>query len=162
MLFSFLAKHQEYSLKIIGICPDELYQRYLVIVTKLEIGKQVFFPNKFYSESELESLSDTCHVGVAMYDTSPLNATYYTDPGKIKAYAELGLPIIMSETSAVGPYVRRFGCGEVISNSDKELEKALFKIKRGYSKYLSGLENFIKYFFFETYYQQAFKALEKV
>ncbi|MFZ5845435.1 MAG: hypothetical protein ACOY0S_03130 [Patescibacteria group bacterium] len=162
LLFSFLARHKEYSLKIIGICPDGLYQKYLAIIKKREIDEQVFFPNKFYSDTELENLAKTCHVGVAMYDTSPLSATFYTDPGKVKAYAELGLPVVMSETSAAAFYIRRFGCGEVINNDEKKLEEALLKIRRNYPRYLSGLENFRKYFYFETYYQRAFKALEKV
>ncbi len=160
LLFSFLAGHKEYNLKIIGICPDELYQRYMAIIKKQGIGKQVFFPNKFYGEGELENLANTCHVGVAMYDTSPLNATYYTDPGKVKAYAELGLPVIMSNTSAIAPYIQKFGCGEVIIPNTRNLEGALLKMRQNYPNYVLGLKRFVNKFYFERYYRQAFAALE--
>lgn len=160
-LFSFLSGHREYFLNIIGVCQDDLFRHYQKIIKKLGIGYQVFFPNTFYSESELQKLAKSCHVGIALYDLGPSNVTYYTDPGKVKTYAELGLPIIMTDTSGIIPYIRRFGCGKVIHLGKKELECTLSKIRESYVQYQKGLTNFVRYFSFETYYKNAFVALEQ-
>lgn len=158
-IFSFLREHKNYSVKIIGICPDHLYKRYMSIIKRFNISDQVFFPNKFYSDKELMKVAQKCHAGVALYDMSPLNATYYTDPGKVKAYAEFGLPIIMSNTSAVSNYISKLGCGEII-NSNEDIESSLVKIRSDYAGYCEGVRRFLKYFDFEDYYRRSFRSLE--
>lgn len=159
-IFEFLKNHKDYSIKIIGAGEDKLFSKYKTIISKNGIEKQVYFPNRFFSDSELVEISKSCQIGIAVYDTSPLSATYYTDPGKVKTYATLGLPIIMSNVSAIVPYVKRFQCGKVIDINNEELEDALFDMKRNYKKYLEGLRRFNKYFYYETYYKRAFNFLE--
>lgn len=161
-LFTFLRTHKEFSLKIIGICNDELFSQYQSIITGYSITKQVFFPNKFYSDEELLRLARSCHIGIALYDISPLSSAYYTDPGKIKSYAEMNLPIIMSNTSGIAPYIKKFHAGELISEKPEDLVKAIEKITREYSRYLVGLKKFNAYFYFESYYEEAFRSLERI
>lgn len=160
VLLPFLAKHPEYALKIIGICREELFKKYLALIAQNKICDRVFFPNKFYSDTELKSIAKHCHVGIALYDTGKLNATYYTDPGKVKTYIEMGLPVVMSSTSAIAPYITKFHCGEVIDSSETSLTEALVKIQRDFMYYQQGLKKFIDYFNFETYYQSRFSGLE--
>ena len=91
-----------------------------------------------------------------MYDMDPSNATYYTDPGKVKTYASLGLPIIMSDVSAIVPFVKKFKCGIVINKKDEDLGKAIIDIKKNYKRYLLGIKKFNEYFYYETYYHKGF------
>lgn len=160
VLLSFLAKHPDYTLKIIGICREELFKKYQALIAKHKIGDRVFFPNKFYSDTELESIAKDCHVGVALYDTGKLNATHYTDPGKVKTYAELGLPIIMTNTSAIASYIKKFHAGEVIEEAS-DMPIAVEKIKKDYDHYQTGLCLFARHFEYEKYYRLAFVALER-
>ena len=159
-LFEFLKHHQEYSLKVLGICTNELYQKYIKIMKRNNIERQVFFPNRFFSDKELEKESKTCQIGIAVYDIDRRNATYYTDPGKVKTYASLGLPIVMTNVSAIVPNIKKFACGRVIKKEYNELEQALLDIKMHYKKYLEGLEKFNKYFYYETYYKSRFRFLK--
>lgn len=159
-IFSFLSKHKDYFVNIIGICDETLFRRYANLIRTLGVTNQVFFPNTFYSDAQLIRLAKTCYIGVAMYDTSPLNSAYFTDPGKVKAYVELGLPVIMSDTTSIAPFVKKYRCGEVIENNEKAFESAALKIQREYVKYCKGLQKFIYHFYFETYYKRAFGALE--
>jgi len=159
-LFEFLKHHREYSLKILGVCTKELYQKYNSIIKKNKIKDQIYFPNRFVSDKELEEESKSCQVGIAVYDMDWRNATYYTDPGKVKTYASLGLPIVMTDVSAIVPYIKKFGCGRVIKKEYNELEDALLDIKRHYKKYVEGLKKFNKYFYYETYYKSRFRFLE--
>lgn len=159
-LFEFLKNHKEYSLKVLGVCTKDLYQKYKTIINKNKIDSQIYFPNRFVSDSELEEESKTCQAGIAVYDVDWTNATFYTDPGKVKTYASLGLPIIMTDVSAIVPYIKRFGCGRVIKKEYSELENALLDIKNNYKGYLAGLAKFNKYFYYDTYYKKRFQFLE--
>lgn len=160
VLLLFLAKHSDYTLKIIGICRDDLFKSYQALIGRYKIGDRVFFPNKFYSDTELESISLDCHVGIALYDISKLNATYYTDPGKVKTYAELGLPVIMTNMSAIAPYIQKYHAGEVIEEVS-DLHIAVEKIKKDYDRYQTGLRSFAKHFYYETYYEESFVVHER-
>src|SRR3989344_4841287 len=107
LIFSFLKENKEYKLNIVGVCDDRLYKKYKKLFALYRITNQVYFPNKFILSEKLETISKKCFVGVAPYLTGSMHGTYYIDPGKVKEYAELGLPIIMSNTSAIVPYVKK-------------------------------------------------------
>lgn len=159
-ILNFLRQNRNYHVSIIGICNNTLYNKYQRTIKFLKISNQVFFPNKFYSDHDLSILARKCSVGIALYNIDKSNPTYYTDPGKVKAYAEMGLPVIMTRVSGVAKYIQRFNAGILIKRDFSELEKALHDIKKNYSKYKIGLEKFNKYFYFEDYYKNAFRALE--
>ena len=161
-LFDFLKTNKNFSVKILGMGGEDLYRKYQTIIKNYKIENQVYFPNRFFEDKELEEISKSCQAGIALYDTGELSSTYYTDPGKVKTYASLGLPIIMSNTSAIAPYIEKFHCGLLINRSNKEIADALLEIKNNYTKYLEGLRKFNKYFFYESYYKKSFKFLEKI
>ena len=158
--YEFLKSHKEYSIKIIGICDEALYKKHQKLIKDYDIINQVYFPNKFFSNEELEKISKSCHVGVALYKLSKLNATYYTDPGKIKTYAQLGLPILMSDISAIASYIKKFNAGEVITLNKKSIYDGIVKIRNNYDSYTDGLEKFNRFFYYESYYRRLFSFLE--
>ncbi len=160
LIFSFLKENKEYKLNIIGVCDDRLYKKYKKLFAEYRITNQVYFPNKFILSEKLEVISKKCFVGVAPYLTGSMNGTYYIDPGKVKEYAELGLPIIMSNTSIIAPYVKKFNAGEIIKRDVGSLRIAIEKIKNNYDVYLEGLKRFNDYFYYEEYYAQKFAFLE--
>lgn len=158
-ILNFLKDHKEYSIKILGVCEKTYYAHLWKLINKNGINKQVYFPNKFVSEDELVKQSRECHVALALYDTSPLNATNFADPGKVKSYAELGLPIIMSNISDTTRFIKKFICGEVLDDLD-ELETAIIKIRENYVEYINGLQKFNKHFYYESHYKKSFKFME--
>lgn len=158
--YKFLKSHKEYSIKIIGICSKILYERHRKLIKDCNIGSRVYFPNKFFSNEELEEISKSCHVGVALYKVSKLNATYYTDPGKIKTYAQLGLPILMSNISAIARYVKKYNAGEVIALDKRSIHEGIIKIRNNYEGYSKGIVKFNQFFYYKTYYKRLFSFLE--
>ena len=158
-LFSFLAKHPDCRLSVIGVCPPDYYAQLQDQIERLNLRAQVFFPNRFFSETELLAVARTCHVGVALYDQSSDNFTHFADPGKVKAYAEMRLPVLMTRISDIVPFVERFGSGEVIGQAD-QIDAALERIRAKYAIYQEGIDRFISHFAFERYYREAFKAIE--
>lgn len=159
-IFEFLKNASDVRLSIVGVCEKKLYTHYMVQIRTLGITKQVWFPNKFVSDQELRRLARRHDVGIALYEKGLHTATHYTDPGKVKTYIEMGLPVIMTDTSAVASYVRKYNAGEVVE-TEKQLSSVLSKIRRRYTTYQQGLVAFTKYFEYEKYYRQAFRVLEK-
>ena len=162
LLFEFLRAHKEYILKIVGISHGDLYEKYTAMIKNLGISKQVYYPNRFFSDKDLNKISKECFVGVAPYLTGPMHGTYFVDPGKIKAYTEMQLPVIMSNTSSIAQYIKDFKAGEIIKRDVVSLHEALIKIRDNYSSYKAGVEAFNKHFFYETYYGEKFKFLENI
>lgn len=159
-IFLFLAKNKDVHLRIVGVCESRLFETYQNLIGDLRIESRVDFLNAFVDEEELKTLAKEYHVGIALYEKGITTATYYTDPGKIKTYVDLGLPVIMTNISAIAYYIQKFKAGEVIDEVS-ELPVALAKIKEYYPKYQKGLRDFSKHFEYEKYYRQAFTAFEK-
>lgn len=159
-LFGFLNEHREYRLSVIGVCQPAFYAELRRLLDQYGLDGRVFFPNRFYSESELQQVAAECHLGLALYDTDPGNFTHYADPGKVKSYAEMHLPVLMTRISDIVPFVERFGSGEVIDQID-QIGDALERIRQNFPRYQAGVEKFNGYFEYERYYGEAFKALEE-
>jgi len=158
-LFLFLRDHPDFRLTIIGDCPPDQAAMHRRLMQAYGLEDRIFFPNRFYPDWELREVAHGCHAGIALYDLNPLNCTHYADPGKIKTYAELGLPIVMTRISEIAPMVAQFGSGEVIDTID-QLGPALQRLRTNYPRYLQGLEQFNAHFDYEPYYRAAFAAWE--
>lgn len=160
-LLEFLQGHPAYRLSVIGVCQPAFFETLQGLIDELGVRERVFMPNRFYAEEELLAVARTAHVGLALYDTSSDNFTHYADPGKVKAYVEMHLPILMTRVSDIVPYVERFGCGEVVDCFDG-VEAALCRIRDNYGRYQEGVARFLAYFEYERYYQMAFNPMENL
>lgn len=160
-LLLYIKQTPEVELSIIGVCERALYDKYILLVKKYKISDRVWFPNAFVSDEELKKLGNLHHVGIALYEKGEHTATHYTDPGKVKTYIELGLPVIMTNTSAIAPFIQKYDAGIVI-DSPSQLKTALQILQKQYIQYQKGVQIFSKYFEFEMYYKNAFQALETI
>lgn len=160
--YEFLKANKTYNIKIIGVCDEKLYKRQITIIKNYGIDNQVYFPNRFFFDDELNEISKECFVGIALYSIDNASTIYYADPGKVKAYTEMGLPVIMTRTSSIASYIENFKAGEVIDRDALSLGKAIKNIQENYKLYTGGIVKFNKYFYFEDYYRKGFKFLEKI
>ena len=159
-LLLFIKNTSKVQLSIIGVCETALYKEYIHSIKEYNIVDRVWFPNTFVSDEELKKLSIRHHVGIALYEKGEHTATHYTDPGKVKTYIELGLPVIMTNTSAIAPYIKQYMAGELVEEV-VELPEVLERMKRRYDVYQKGVHAFAQYFEYEKYYNQALAVLEK-
>lgn len=159
--YEFLRTHRKYKLKVIGICDAALYKKHKEIIKNYNIEEQVYFPNRFFFDDELNKLSKDCFAGLALYTIDSTNAIYYSDPGKVKAYSEMGLPVIMTKTSSIAPYIEKFKAGELTDRDPISLGNAIGMVLKNYNQYLNGIEKFNQYFYFADYYGKNFKFLEQ-
>jgi glycosyltransferase involved in cell wall biosynthesis len=160
-LFGFLKEHSEYRLSLIGVGHAGYVAELHTLLQQTGLADRVFFPNRFYSEPELLEVARRCHVGIALYDTTTENFTHYADPGKVKAYAEMRLPVVMTRISDITFYIEKFNSGIVIDSTD-ELSNAIEKVRDNYVIYQNGIQQFIDYFDYTNYYQKSFLSFEEI
>lgn len=161
IVFRMLKSHRNIHIKILGECDVSLYKEYQEIIKKLHIQSQVFFPNAFFSLDSLKRELSSCRIGVALYTTDINNPIHYTDPGKVKTYTQFGLPVIMSNTSAIAFYIKKYKVGMVIKRTPKALYDAIVTVAKNYSSFVDGVKKFNKHFSYESYYRKRFLFLEE-
>ena len=153
----FLAEHQEFSLTLLGAAANGFEQVIEERIRNCNLADRVEFPNRFVSQEELSDAAAKCFCGLALYDTAPNNFTHFADPGKVKSYLEMGLPVVMTRTSEIVPYIDRYKAGEVI-DSLKELSVAVARIADDPKKYVSGTLELTRHFEFQGYYGERFSG----
>lgn len=152
-----LKKKKDLKIKVLGTCNQELYTKYTKLIKRWQIADRVYFPNRFVPKLETETYD--CHIGVALYT---INAgTYFADPGKVKAYAQLGLPILMTDAAEISGYIKKYNAGEIVKGDPDSILEAVGKIQENYCVYIAGLKKFNNYFNYKTYYPPRFAFLEK-
>lgn len=130
------------------------------IVAKNKLTKRVLF-HGFVNNDELLGIVSRWQIAVAPYIPSKDNPTIYTEPGKIKLYIELGLPVIMTKVSYIYKDLLKYNAGLAIDYKYASLIDAITIIQKSYSKYRAGVALYKKDNLFETYYNKKFKFLER-
>ncbi len=159
-LIEAVGKISNVSLRLLGPCAAELYEKYATIIKKYHIEKRVYFPNKILYGDALQKEIEKCHIGVALYDVSSETTTFYADPAKVKTYAQYGLPILMTDAADIANYIKRFHAGEIVTQEIGSVQEAVEKITNNYEAYLYGVKAFTDYFNYEKYYKKRFAFLE--
>ena len=154
----FLAGHNEYSLTLLGAAAHGFERVIEGKVRDNNLEGRVEFPNRFVSQDELSEAAAKCFCGLALYDAAQNNFTHYADPGKVKSYLEMGLPVVMTRISEIVPYVEKFKAGEVIDSVDG-LSDAVSRIAVDPLSYADGVRGFTAYFEFNGYYNGRFREL---
>ena len=147
----FIAAKPQYSFTLLGAAANGFESEIYSIISRTGISDRVDFPNRFVSQDELSEAASKCFCGLALYDTSNDNFTHYADPGKVKSYLEMGLPVVMTRISGIVPYIEKYKAGEVI-DSLTELSFAVDRINKNPDTYLTGVRLFSEYFRYDKYY----------
>lgn len=158
-LLDFLATNSDFTLAIVGVAANGYELEVQRMVAERGLAERVYFPNRFHSQDELLEIASRSFAGLALYSLDEDNFTHYADPGKVKAYLEMNLPVIMTRISEVVPFVERFHAGEVISSMD-EIGAAAKKISDEYRSYREGVRRFNDHFEYSRLYADAFSPVE--
>jgi glycosyltransferase involved in cell wall biosynthesis len=155
----FMKTQPDCRLSLLGVCVPGYADKLRTLIDELGLEGRVFFTSQFVPEPELLKVAETCHAGLALYDVMDENFTHYADPGKVKTYLALGLPVVMSRISGVVPHIEQFHCGEII-DADNPLSTALQHLRRDYDSYAKGVAKFVDAFNYSRHYEHSFVGLE--
>lgn len=159
MILDFLKREPEYSLAIVGVAANGYERQIDRMIADYGLEERVYFQNRFHSDEELRIMARDSFVGLALYSLGEENFTHYADPGKVKAYLEMGLPVIMTRISEIVPFVEKFHAGEIVSGMD-EIGAAAKKIAGDYDSYVKGVKDFSDCFEYSSLYSEAFHPME--
>jgi hypothetical protein len=88
-------------------------------------------------------------MAAAIYDGSA--HITYADPGKIKLYAQIGVPSITTKLNAIWKTVAQTGAGEVIDD-ERGLAAAVSRIRSAPESYEKGCRDFCQLFEYHKLY----------
>ncbi|MCE9643059.1 MAG: glycosyltransferase [Candidatus Andersenbacteria bacterium] len=114
----------------------------------------------FVPDKELHSITKKWEVSVALYESKPLDYTEFTDPGKIKLYIQLGIPVIMTRVSLMHTEITANKAGVVVPYTQLGFVKGLKDVQKNYTEYMEGVERLRKANLFKDIYRAAFQFLE--
>ncbi|MEK7572825.1 MAG: glycosyltransferase [Patescibacteria group bacterium] len=98
------------------------------LAEKLSVSNYLTFYGFIEDLEEVERLLSYCALGIAPYVNSKDNYVRYTDPGKVKAYLTVGLPVIITRVPAIALEIEKRKCGVAIDYDKHQLAKAVVKI----------------------------------
>jgi glycosyltransferase involved in cell wall biosynthesis len=158
LIFEVLKKNKKFVFEIIG---DGEYKNDLEELTKkYNIQKQVKFFG-YLDYKKLIDISSRWKIALAPYFPSKDNYTYYADPGKIKLYLELELPIIMTRITYIAQEIETQMAGEIVTYDPINISDAIKKIQNNYDIYSNGVKKLKNNYFYKKVFQDGFQSLEQ-
>lgn len=138
--------------EIIGSGPDEEYFKEKAINSKIK--------SKFYGYLDEKTLNEVlrkCTIGIATYVKDKGNVSHYSDPGKVKLYLSLGLPIIATDVFEFAHEIEKAKAGVIINTDNpKEVLEGTKRIMSDYDKYSANALELSRKFFYKKIYPKIF------
>lgn len=140
--------------EIVGSGPDEDYFKRHANRSKIK--------TTFYGYLEGDSFNDVlkrCAIGIATYTPEVGNVSQYGDPGKVKRYLSLGIPIITTNILEFSKEIEKSGAGVIIDyNNKQQLIDAIHKIMNKHSEYSKNAYKLSQKFYYKKIYPPMFKV----
>lgn len=145
---SLLKKIPDLKFEIIGTGDEEDYLKDLA--SSLRVSKNVLFHGFVKERRDVEKILSDAAVGIATFNPDSMNdKVKNSDPGKIKDYMLLGMPVITTNTSYFSREIIKNKCGLVVGYDPKEIASAIVKLlsdKKLLKKYRSNAIKFVEKF----------------
>ncbi len=149
---SIIKAYPNARFEIVGSGPDEDYFK--------EIAAKSPLPTTFYGYLEGESFNNVlkkCTIGIATYLPDSSNVSHFGDPGKVKRYLSLGLPVVMTDIFEFSKEIDENKAGVIIkSGSSSELVNAIKKIMSDYNSYSANALKLAKKYYYKKIYPEMF------
>lgn len=122
------------SIEIVGSGPNETHFR----KRAKKFGKFVKFYGYIPNDDDVDKLINRWSIGIATYMPIPSSEHYWTDPSKIKAYLNQGVPVITTDVPEFAQEVKNSKAGIIIDYYSHEdfikAIKRIIKFNKRYSK----------------------------
>lgn len=147
-----IGKFGKIGYEIVGSGPDEINLK--------KKSKKSKINAKFYGYVEgdsFNSILQKCDIGIATYTPEESNVSQYGDPGKIKRYLSLGIPIITTDIIEFAGEIEKSGAGVIIKYDDKRaFIEAVEKIISNRDKYSKNAYSLAQKFYYKKIYPPMF------
>lgn len=142
------------KVEIIGSGPDEM--RYRKRAKKF--GSLVIFYGYVQSDDDVDKLIRSWKVGIATYIPDKSSEHYWTDPSKIKAYINQGVPVITTTVPEFAKEIKKYNAGLVVDYYNKQaFVDAIVKLMKQKRHYAEGAIKLAEKYRYKKIYPQLFK-----
>lgn len=122
-----IKKIPDIQLEIIG--GGQEYENLIALAHDLKISKYIIFHGWISDRAKLEKLLSDASIGLAPFNTRLAgDKIRNADPAKLKDYALLGVPFIVTDAIANPEEIKKLRCGIVIKFDSDELANAVIKL----------------------------------
>lgn len=111
---------------------------------RLGIDDKIDFKGFIEEHAELDKIMARCAVALAPYEPASKSLVYYADPGKIRAYLAVGLPIVVTKVPPTAYEIAQAKAGMVIEYDQEEFVQAVVKLLTDDEFYLVCRQNAIE------------------
>lgn len=143
---------KDIQIAILGAGPDMEHFQTRAGTTNLK--------SKFYGYSSEETIDKVIYnstIGVAPYQPDPTAVSFYGDPGKIKRYISLGIPVIATNIHEFPKELKKQRAGEIVEYGNQfQLVQAIKKINKSYSTYSRNAAKLNDSFYYKKIYPTMF------
>lgn len=159
-IFDALAKNDSYKLDMIG--HGQMLEHYKALAKEKGIAQRVTFHGFVKEEQDMMKIMESWVAGLAVYDPSPTNLTYYTEPSKVKMYLQYKLPVIMTKITYISQELEVFKAGVTIDYTPEAILQAAEKIGKDYNTYAKGVSKINDKYEFMEYYDSHLQFLHEL
>jgi len=111
----------------------------------------------YVTDKEIDNIISHSTIGVAPYLPDPDEVSYYGDPGKVKRYLSLGLPVITTPIHEFTKELESSRAGILVEyGNSKQLVKAIKKINSNYQTFSKNAADLNKKYFYKDIYPKMF------
>lgn len=137
-------KFPEIKLEIIGSGPEE--EKLKKLAEKLNIKDSIIFHGWVGNRNKLEEIISTAALGLATFNTGILDEKVRNaDPGKLKDYMVLGLPVITTNAISTASQLEKAKCAIIIRYEKGEFIKAVTQLLENENLLKQYRKNALKY-----------------
>jgi glycosyltransferase involved in cell wall biosynthesis len=133
----------DFTFRVIGTGPFE--QQLKEIARDPAIGSHVIFEGAVPDQDEVNRKLARAALAVALYDRRTDDWSYYADPGKIKVYLSVGLPVLSTDLPYNAGEIEKRGCGEVLEYDEDSVAEAVIGILGNENKLREYHRNVVEY-----------------
>ncbi len=148
-------------LEILGGGPEEDDLKRLA--SQMNVARYITFHGYIKSHDELLTMLSECAVGVAPYVDSADSFIRNSDPGKVKAYLDAGLPVIVTKVPDVWRELEKYKAGVGIEYDIHALSDAVIWIlsdEKRLSTYREGANVMSRKYRWENIYTKALSFID--
>lgn len=157
VIFEALQKNPHLKLDMIG--HGERLPTYKELAAKKGVSDRIVFHGFVEKDEDMKNIISRWQIGLAVYDPSPTNMTYYTEPSKVKMYLQYGIPVIMTKITYISQELVATKAGETVDYNAESLLAAIERMQIQYNQYSDGVESLRDKYELTKYYDKHLRFL---
>lgn len=136
-----------------------------ILAKTLNVSHLITFHGYIKNHDDLIRRLSLCAVGVAPYEDAPDNCVRNTDSGKVKAYLDAGLPVIVTKVPEIWKELEYNKAGIGVDYTEQSLADAVIKLlsdTKILRQYHEGARILAKKYRWENIFSDAFKSVDLI